>query len=287
VTPTLARTEQVTRRFGALLAVDRVSLQVGPGEVVGLLGANGAGKTTLIRMLLGLLPATDGVVRLFGEAPSRRTRRRLGYVPQGLGLYDDLTVEENLRFAAAAFESRTPSLSDDLAAARRTLVRDLPLGLRRRLSFAVALGHGPDLLVLDEPTSGVDTLGRAALWDTIRGAAERGTGALVTTHHMDEAEHCDRLVVMAGGRVVAAGTLGEIIGDARTVVVRAPDWTNAYEVLDGAGMPVALVGTHLRLPGAEPERVRERLRRAGVDASVEEGPATLEETFVALSREAA
>jgi ABC-2 type transport system ATP-binding protein len=287
VTTPLARTEEVTRRFGALLAVDRVSLQVGPGEVVGLLGANGAGKTTLIRMLLGLLPATDGLVRLFGEAPSRRTRRRLGYVPQGLGLYDDLTVEENLRFAAAAFESRPPSLSDDLAAARRTLVRDLPLGLRRRLSFAVALGHGPDLLVLDEPTSGVDTLGRAALWDTIRGAAERGTGALVTTHHMDEAEHCDRLVVMAGGRVVAAGTLGEIIGDARTVVVRAPDWTSAYEALDEASMAVALVGTHLRLPGAESERVRERLRRAGVDASVEEGPATLEETFVALSREAA
>jgi hypothetical protein len=94
-------------------------------------------------------------------------------------------------------------------------------------------------------------------------------------------------VVMAAGRVVAAGTLGEIIGDARTAVVRAPDWTSAYEALDGTGMLVALVGTHLRVPGAEPESVREILRRTGVDASVEEGPATLEETFVALSREAA
>jgi ABC-2 type transport system ATP-binding protein len=287
VTPPLALTEEVTRRFGELLAVDGVSLQVREGEVVGLLGANGAGKTTVIRMLLGLLPATEGKVSLFGEPPSRRTRRRLGYVPQSLGLYDDLTVEENLRFASAAFDTRPPELRGDLAASRRTLIRDLPLGLQRRLAFAEALGHGPDLLVLDEPTSGVDALGRAALWDTIRDAAERGTGSLVTTHYMDEAEHCDRLVIMAGGRVVAAGTLAEIIGDSRTAVVRAGDWTAAYETLDGAGLPVALVGTSLRIPGAESAAVRETLRRANVDASVAEGPATLEETFVALSREAA
>jgi ABC-2 type transport system ATP-binding protein len=283
----LATTEEVTRRFGPFVAVDRVSLEVAPGEVVGLLGANGAGKTTLIRMLLGLLPATTGAVLLFGEPPSRRTRRRLGYVPQGLGLYDDLTVEENLRFVASAFGVAPPALSGYLAEGRGTLVRDLSLGVRRRVAFSAALGHGPDLLVLDEPTSGVDPLGRATLWDTIRDAAERGAGALVTTHHMDEAEHCDRLVVMAGGRVVAEGTLREIIGDARAVEVRARDWARAHEALDAEGLPVALVGTHLRLPGAEASQVRRTLERAGVEASVDEGPATLEETFVVLAREAA
>jgi ABC-2 type transport system ATP-binding protein len=287
VTPPLALTDDVTRRFGEFLAVDHVSLRVDEGEVVGLLGANGAGKTTVIRMLLGLLPATEGRVRLFGDAPSRRTRRRLGYVPQSLGLYDDLTVEENLRFASAAFDTRPPELQEDLAVSRRTLVRDLPLGLQRRLAFAEALGHGPDLLVLDEPTSGVDALGRAGLWDTIREAAERGTGSLITTHYMDEVEHCDRLVIMAGGRVVAEGTLPEIVGGERTVVVRATDWTTAYETLDGTGLPVALVGTSLRVPGAAPDAVREILRGANVDASVDESTATLEETFVALAREAA
>jgi ABC-2 type transport system ATP-binding protein len=287
VTPPLARTEEVTRRFGSFVAVDGVSLEVAPGEVVGLLGANGAGKTTLIRMLLGLLPATTGVVRLFGQPPSRRTRRRLGYVPQGLGLSDDLTVEENLRVTAAAFDVGPPALSGYLAGGRGTLVRDLPLGLKRRVAFAAALGHGPDFLVLDEPTSGVDPLGRATLWDSIRDTAERGAGALVTTHYMDEAEHCDRLVVMAGGRVVAAGSLREIIGDARAVEVRARDWARAHEALDAAGLPVALVGTYLRVPGAGSSEVRQTLDRAGVEASVDEGPATLEETFVALSQEAA
>jgi ABC-2 type transport system ATP-binding protein/ribosome-dependent ATPase len=287
MTVPLALADEVTRRFADLVAVDAVSLRVEGGEVVGLLGANGAGKTTVIRMLLGLLPATEGGVLLFGEPPSRRTRRRLGYVPQTLGLYDDLTVEENLRFAAAAFDTRPPELLGDLAVSRRALVRDLPLGLQRRLAFAQALGHGPDLLVLDEPTSGVDALGRAALWDTIREAAERGTGSLVTTHYMDEAEHCDRLVIMAGGRVVAAGTLREIVGNGRTVSVKATEWTTAYETLDGAGLPVALVGTRLRVPGAQPAVVREALRRANVDAVVGESPATLEETFVALAREAA
>jgi ABC-2 type transport system ATP-binding protein/ribosome-dependent ATPase len=287
MTPPLATTEEVTRRFGSLVAVDGVSLTVAPGEVVGLLGANGAGKTTLIRMLLGLLPPTDGTVLLFGERPSRRTRRRLGYVPQGLGLYDDLTVEENLRFTAAVFDHRPRPLEEDLAPDSGRLIRDVPLGVQRRVAFAAALGHGPDLLVLDGPTSGVDALGRAALWETIRDAAERGTGALVTTHYMEEAENCDRLVVMAAGRVVASGTLREIVGDNRTIEVRAAEWSRAYEALDGAGLPAALVGTGLRVPGTEERTVREALGRAGVEASLLEGPATLEETFVGLARQAA
>ena len=142
---------------------------VEPGEIVGLLGANGAGKTTLIRMLLGLIPASAGEVALFGEPPSRRTRRRLGYVPQGLGLYDDLTAAENLEFTAAIFgrAAEPPGCPRRSGRLRRQLVGSLPLGVQRRVAFAQALSHRPDLLILDEPTSGVDPLGRARLWETI------------------------------------------------------------------------------------------------------------------------
>jgi len=310
----------VSRRFGSLLAVDGVDLEVGAGEVVGLVGANGAGKTTLIRMLLGLLHPSAGQVRLLGEPPSRRTRARLGYVSQGLGLYEDLTVGENLAFTAQAFgghpshggAAERPSgeppdplhgpLDDpDLEAARGELVAGLPLGLRRRLAFAAALGHQPELLVLDEPTSGVDALGRARLWDAIRSAAEgsgeprggapvgrgHGVGVLVTTHAMGEAEQCDRLVVMAAGRVAARGTVEEIIGDATTVAVQGATWEDAFAACEAAGLPVALVGTELRVPAAEPGRVRAVLEAAGVTAEVRVTRATLEEAFVLLAVRAA
>jgi ABC-2 type transport system ATP-binding protein len=296
----LALAQGATRRFGDLLAVGDVDLSVGPGEVVGLIGANGAGKTTLIRLLLGLLPPTAGRVSLFGEPPSRRTRARLGYVPQSLGLYDDLTVAENLTFSAAAFgvhgqdgsparlaRARPAPLEGDLAAVRDVLVRELPLGLRRRAAFAIALAHHPDLLVLDEPTSGVDPLQRARLWDTIRASAEGGAGVLVTTHHMSEAEQCDRLVVMASGRVAAEGTMEEVVGGTRSVEVRAGRWEAAFTALDAAGLPVSLVGKALRVPGADRAAVAGRLAEAGVDAKLEVVPASFEEAFVVLAGRAA
>jgi ABC-2 type transport system ATP-binding protein len=279
----LVSAEGVTKRFGELLVVDGVDLAVAGGEVVGLIGANGAGKTTLIRMLLGLLTPTAGRVRLFGEPPSRRTRTRLGYVPQSLGLYEDLTVAENLAFSAAAYGSDDARLEGELAEARDTLVRDLPLGLRRRAAFAIALGHHPDLLVLDEPTSGVDPLQRARLWETIRATAEHGAGVLVTTHHLGEAEQCDRLVVLAAGRVVAAGSLPEIVGDTTAAEVRTPSWEAAFTTLDQAGLPVSLVGRTLRVPAADPARVRRLLADAGVPAEVAPVPASFEETFVVLA----
>jgi ABC-2 type transport system ATP-binding protein/ribosome-dependent ATPase len=282
----LLETRAATRRFGKLLAVDGVDLQVGPGEVVGLLGANGAGKTTLIRMALGLVPPTSGSVLLFEEPPSRSTRFRLGYLPQGLGLYEDMTVTENLDFAARAFGRRVDSTQQDpeLTAVSRTLVRDLPLGLRRRVAFAAALGHDPELLVLDEPTSGVEPLARARLWETIRESAERGVGVLATTHHMSEASECDRLVVLVGGRVMASGTERAIVGDLKAVRVSAAAWDAAFTALDQAGLPVALVGRTLRVPGIEAERVDAALRHAGVDARLEVVPATFEEAFVGIAR---
>jgi ABC-2 type transport system ATP-binding protein len=282
----LVEVSEARKRFGEVAAVDGVDLTVEPGEVVGLLGANGAGKTTLMRLVLGLLRPTGGTVSLFGEPPSRRTRARLGYLPQGLGLYEDLTVAENLAFAAGAFGARGPQrLDGPLEAVRGTLVADLPLGLRRRVAFAAALAHHPDLLVLDEPTSGVGPLGRARLWEIIREAALTGAGVLVSTHFMSEAEQCDRLVVMANGRVVAAGGMDAIVGDATAVEVRAERWEAAFAALDRAGMPAALVGRRLRVPDADPRRVAAALDAAGAEAEVQLVPATFEETFVALSED--
>src|SRR5690349_5435406 len=207
MTDPLAQCDRVTRAFGSFVAVDGVDLELRRG----------------------------GAVRLFGEAPSRRTRRRLGYVPQSLGLYDDLTPAENLAFSAAVFGRRgrgdhggpeaaaglssppprfapAPVLPGPLRPYARTPVGSLPLGIQRGVAFAEALAHGPDLLILDEPTSGVDPLARARLWDTVAAAASAGAGVLITTHYMDEAGECDRLAVMAAGRVVAAGTAQEITG---------------------------------------------------------------------------
>ncbi len=284
----LAECVAVSRRFGHFTAVDQVSLELGPGEVVGLLGANGAGKTTLIRILLGLLPASSGAVRLFGGPPSRESRQRIGYLPQGLGLYDDLTAAENLAFSAAVFgmdRAQLPAgaggVAGGLGRYAQTLVGSLPLGVQRRVAFAGALQHRPDLLILDEPTSGVDPLARARLWETIADAAAAGAGVLVTTHYMDEAGECGRLVVMADGRVVAQGTAAEVTGDARVTVVQAADWAAAFSALEAAGLPAALAGRTLRVPGAPAAAVQAAL--GGLPAQLSEAPATLEERFFQLT----
>ncbi|MGO9188050.1 MAG: ABC transporter ATP-binding protein [Streptosporangiaceae bacterium] len=309
----LAECASVSRVFGRFTAVDGVDLAVGPGEVVGLLGANGAGKTTLIRMLLGLLPVSGGSVRLFGQLPSRASRRRVGYLPQGLGLYDDLTIAENLAFSRAVFTgtaSASTDVPDSLRRYAAIAVRDLPLGVARRAAFAQVLAHAPELLLLDEPTSGVDPLARARLWETISQTAADGAGVIVTTHSMEEAEECTRLVVLAGGRVVAAGTAAQIVGPARTTVVRAANWAAALRRLEAAGLRAVLAGTGLagtglagtELAGAEPagtplagtEPAGTALRVPGrpaaevaaalgdLPASVTTEPATLEECFFKL-----
>lgn len=276
-----AETRSATRRFGQFTAVSGVDLRIRPGEILGLLGANGAGKTTLIRLLLGLLPPSDGVIRLFGEAPSIATRRRVGYVPQTLGLYATLTVAENWEFTAAAFGNPGIPLPEGISAWKRNLVGSLPLGAQRQVAFAVALSHRPQLLVLDEPTSGVGPLGSARLWEGIRQAATAGAGALVTTHNMEEAEQCDRLVIMADGKVVASGTASDVTAGRKVAEVRAADWSRAFSLLDAGGFPVQLHGTTLRV-GGQTEEVAALLSRAGIDAAVESVPADLEEAFVSI-----
>jgi ABC-type multidrug transport system ATPase subunit len=280
----LLRAEDVSRRFGSLTAVDRVTMHVDPGEVVGLLGANGAGKTTLIRMSIGLLGASRGAIMLLGGVPDRERRRRLGYVPQGLGLYRDLTVAENLAFSSQAYGVTPPRLTHALKPFADRLIAMVPLGLQRQVAFLAALAHSPEVLVLDEPTSGVDPVARAALWDTIHEEAERGAGVLVSTHDMQEAQQCDRLLLMSGGRLVAQGSEADVIGSTSAVEVRTGDWTRAFALLEGAGMPVMLSGRAIRVADADPRSLLEVLEDAGVHGEVVSVPATIEERMAALDR---
>ncbi|WP_028049313.1 ABC transporter ATP-binding protein [Cellulomonas sp. URHD0024] len=280
----LLRAASVTRRFGDLTAVSDVSMQVGPGEVVGLLGANGAGKTTLMRMLLGLLGTTSGTVEVLGGPPTRERRRRLGYVPQNLGLYPDLTATENMRFAADSYRTPVPNLPADLARYAGSLVGELPLGAQRKLAFVIALSHDPEVLLLDEPTSGVDALSRSALWDTIREQSADGTGVLVTTHYMQEAQQCDRLLLMSDGQLVGQGSEADLIGATAAAAVRTDDWAAVFGVLNGAGVPVILDGRDVRVADADLDEVRRILAGAGLAATVEPVPATLEERMLTLAR---
>ncbi|MBN0039991.1 ABC transporter ATP-binding protein [Cellulosimicrobium cellulans] len=270
------------------MAVDDVSLVVHAGEVVGLLGANGAGKTTLLRMVLGLDRLDGGRIEVLGTPPDRAGRRSVGYVPQGLGLSGDLSVEENVEFVAAVYGVRDlPALPRALAAVRRRPVVEIGLGRRRQLAFHCALLHAPRLLVLDEPTSGVDPLARARAWDAIHEQADAGVGVLVTTHYLQEAEQCDRLHVLSRGRVVAAGTVADVVGDREAVVVRSRDWQAAFAALDAAGLPVMLDGRAARVAGTPPATVRDALAAAGVAATCDLVPATLEETMVLVDRASA
>lgn len=278
----LAETRDLVKSFGHVTAVGGVSVDVREGEVVGLLGSNGAGKTTLIRCLLGLVTRDGGSVSLLGEPPNREVLRRVGYVPQGLGLYADLTIAENLDFRRQVYghantTDREPEEANDIPVGR------LGLGTQRRAAFKAALAHRPRLLILDEPTSGVSPLGRAQLWDTIRDVVESGAGALVTTHHLEEAEQCDRLVMMSGGRVVAHGSLADVIGDRTALDISPDDRAAAFNSLSASGLAVSLDGRHLRLLAGDRGAVERILLEAGVSARIQEVPATLDEAFVALS----
>ena len=207
--------EGLTRRFGEFTAVDRVSFAVRQGEIFGFLGPNGAGKTTTIRMLTGLLPPTAGTALVAGLDVAREPRevkRRIGYMSQLFSLYADLTVEENIEFFGGLHELAGGRYRERrewvLASAGLTGLHDrvtgtLPLGMKQRLALGSALIHEPSILFLDEPTSGVDPISRRTFWDLIRQFAAQGTTVLVSTHYMDEAEHCDRLALMNRGRLIA------------------------------------------------------------------------------------
>ncbi|VAW41909.1 ABC-type efflux pump, duplicated ATPase component YbhF [hydrothermal vent metagenome] len=214
--------KNLRRDFGSFCAVRNLSFSVRRGEIFGLLGANGAGKTTTFRMLCGLLPATSGTLRVAGQdlrqarAPARA---KIGYMAQKFSLYTDLTVIQNLSFFSAAYglhgrrqKERIQWALDsfELTELQNNYSGDLPLGYKQRLALAAALIHEPGILFLDEPTSGIDPLARREFWSYINALANAGVTAMVTTHFMEEASYCDELVIMAQGRVLAAGSPSEL-----------------------------------------------------------------------------
>jgi len=209
--------EGLVKKFGSFVANDHLTFDVFRGEIFGFLGANGAGKTTAIRILCGLSRPTSGRVLVAGIDSSRPEdiKKRIGYMSQRFSLYDDLTVKENIELYGGIYgmtmkeiRPRTEDLLSRLSFSQygNTLIGALPLGIKQKLSFAVAVFHDPEIVFLDEPTSGVDPITRRQFWEMIYETAARGITVFVTTHYMDEAEYCDRVTIMNEGKIVALDT---------------------------------------------------------------------------------
>ena len=296
----------LTRKFGDFVAVDRVSFEVQPGEIFGYLGANGAGKSTTIRMLCALLPRTSGQARIAGVELGRRAedvKRAIGYMSQKFSLYLDLTVEENLAFFAGIYQipkarrQRRIDTALELAGLgdrRGTLTGMLPGGIRQRLALASSMLHEPQVLFLDEPTAGVDPVARRSFWRIIRQLAAAGTTLFVTTHHLDEAEYCDRVGFMVDGRLVALdtpralkhahvpGTMHEVTGDLTAAALERA-LSDIAEVMSVRAFGAA---AHVRVVGAltDPGAFASLLAAKGLPG-VHVGPAeaTLEDVFLELA----
>jgi ABC-2 type transport system ATP-binding protein len=300
----------LTRRFGTFVAVRNIDVDLPRGRVFGFLGPNGSGKSTTIRMLAGLLAPSEGRITGFGgldlAADTDGWKRRLGYMSQKFSLYLDLTVEENLRFfgsvyglRGAALASRIDALSDRLrfGATRSILTASLSTGLRQRVALAAALLHEPELLFLDEPTGGVDPLSRRRFWRLIDELSQAGVAVLVTTHYLDEAEHCHRVAIIQAGKLAALGTVEELksIFASRPIFeVLAARPVDAMQVLDA--MPevekTSIFGTAvhavMRSPDAKAEALAGRLRTAGQDVtSVMRVPPSLEDVFLDVAEKGA
>jgi len=212
--------EGVVKRFGAVRALDGVTLRIRRGEIYGLLGPNGSGKTTLIRSIVGLVAPDAGTVTVLGRRmPDLGVLDKVGYMTQQAALYPDLSAEENVRFFAAIYGHQNGVREAlefvDLWDRRSSAVSELSGGMRTRCSLACALVHGPQLLLLDEPTVGVDPQLRVQLWDRFQRMAAEGTTILVSSHVMDEAERCQRLGLILFGRLLAEGTAGDLKDQAR------------------------------------------------------------------------
>jgi ABC-2 type transport system ATP-binding protein len=296
----------LTRRFGDFVAVDGISFTVNPGEVVGYLGPNGSGKTTTIRMLLGLLRPSAGTATVLGYDIVRQAeavRARVGYMSQKFALYHDLTVRENLAFYGGIYGERSAARLaevlaliglEDQADARAD---SLSAGWRQRLALGTAIVHRPQLLFLDEPTSGVDPLARRAFWDLIYALVAQSVTILVTTHYMDEAEYCGRVGIMRAGKLLALETPSHL--KEHTLAGRAWDVTHvagttaallaALDVLEASPRVrrVGLTGDHLRAitpPEVDAAALLADLTAAGLaDLHVAPVDPTLEDVFLALT----
>lgn len=292
----------LSKRFGAFRAVDGVSFDVGEGEVFGFLGANGAGKSTTIRMLCGLLAPSSGTARVLGVDVAKQpdeVKRRIGYMSQRFSLYEDLTVAQNIRFFGGVYGLRGAALDRRLEWAvemaglegmEDRITGELPGGWKQRLALACAVLHEPRVVFLDEPTSGVDPISRRRFWRLIDDMAERGVTVFVTTHYLDEAEHCHRLALIHAGRLIALGGVSELkdvfLGYA-VLEVAAPRIAEALEALGREEwiLETSIFGTRIHVvvrdAGEARRRIRERLEAAG-NAPVEIEPVvpSLEDVFI-------
>lgn len=304
MSPFAVTLRDLERRFGDFVAVNRISLDVGRGEIFGFLGPNGAGKSTTIRMLCGLLEPSGGSGTVAGydiRTEREQIKRSIGYMSQKFSLYDDLEVEENIDFYSGIYgipkgrkAARKAWVLEmaELQEHRRTRTGLLPGGWKQRLSLGCALLHEPQILFLDEPTSGVDPLSRRSFWDLIRQLAQRGVTVFVTTHYMEEAEYCDRLALIYRGERVALGTPGEMKGHLMADQVLAVSCDRANEALGAvaamAGVrDAALFGRDIHLMTEDAEALAPRLRRdleaAGFRVGqVERITPSLEDVFVSL-----
>ena len=221
--PEAVKVLDLEKRFGRFLAVDRISFSVQTGEIFGFLGPNGAGKSTTIRMLCGIISPSSGSGRVAGYdifTQAEEIKKTIGYMSQKFSLYLDMTPFENIRFYLGIYDgpprfwkTRTEEILEitRLNHVRDRLTRELPPGWRQRLALGCALLHRPKLLFLDEPTSGVDPITRRHFWEFIRQLTQEGVTVFVTTHYMEEARHCDRVVMINEGKIVASGSPPEII----------------------------------------------------------------------------
>jgi ABC-2 type transport system ATP-binding protein len=299
--------QALTRRFGSLTAVDRVDLRVRRGEIFGCLGPNGSGKSTLMRMLVGLMAPSEGEAFVLGcrmPFDAERLRPRVGYMTQRFSLYDDLSVEENLDFAGEIFglsrrrrRQRVEAAIADAGMERYRAMRAATLsgGWKQRLALAAATIHQPELLLLDEPTAGVDPQSRRRFWEKLFQLASQGTTILVSTHYMDEAVRCHRLCMLRDGRRVALGTprrLTESL-EGRVVDLRTTQTDAAINLLSGSPFVASVTQlgdtAHvlLSLDAPSPEDCAARLRAlvtaSGIAVTTAmRGDATLEDVFVAI-----
>lgn len=297
--------EGLSKRFGDLLAVDRLNLSVRRAEVFGFLGPNGCGKSTTIRMLCGLLLPSAGSIEVLGSQIPRDAealKRRIGYMTQKFSLYEDLSIAENLEFLAAIqgldrrkARQRINELLERywLTDRRKQLAGTLSGGQKQRLALAGAVLHKPDLLLLDEPTSAVDPQSRREFWDSLFELADAGTTLLVSTHYMDEAERCTRLGILDAGRLVADGSPSELMANlpGSPLLVECTQPRLAQKSLQGLPGILALtqIGNSLRVLTAasahEPaEQIRQHLEGTGISARVTRTTANLEDVFVSATQ---
>ncbi len=295
----------LVKRFGDFVAVDQLSLTVRKGEVFGFLGPNGAGKSTTIRMLCGLLKPTAGRASVAGFDVGREpeaVRQHIGYMSQKFSLYNDLKVIENLRLFAGLYSVPTSEVHSriewalemaNLKGQEHLLTQTLPGGWKQRLALGCAVLHRPPIIFLDEPTSGVDPISRRQFWDLIHQMAQEGVTIFVTTHYMEEAEYCNRLVLIFHGKMVALGTPSELKRDAmkgELLLAECEPLGRAVEALQSAPgvMDAAVFGNALHLvvanAGEAMPKVRDFLSRRGIESRrIEQIRPTLEDVFVSLT----